>query len=128
MADTRTVSLTPTSTALKAKQTEFMVALQRREGITVERSSDESDNLRLAAQRDLAIGYLQRGVDVLRAVRTALLPIRDGSYGHCLHCEKPISARPLTVAAYCERCQEAVDQGDVEDESLDKLSHWLDAA
>jgi RNA polymerase-binding transcription factor DksA len=49
---------------------------------------------------------------LLRDVRAALLRIRDGSFGTCIHCEWAINPRRLAAvpwAPLCIECQEAAD-------------------
>jgi DnaK suppressor protein len=116
---------------LEAKRASLMAVLDHREEITVEKAPDEMDNLQLAAQRELAISYLHMESSLLRSIRAALSRIEGHSYGICLHCEKPISPKRLQAvpwAAYCVRCQEAVDRGEVEKEVPDEDSNLQDAA
>lgn len=98
--------------ALEAKQAELVELLRRRDGIAIEKAADALDEVRLAADRELMIHTLDRESHRLRQVRAALARIEDGSYGYCLGCGDPIPAKRLDAvpwAAYCVRCQEAVD-------------------
>ncbi len=100
-------------TILEAKQSELAHALRNREAISVENSADAIDEVRHAAERELAIRNLDRESRVLRQVRNALHRIDEGSYGVCLHCEEKISPRRLQAvpwAQYCIICQELADQ------------------
>lgn len=107
-------------TALERRQSELIGALHSREEIAIEKTADELDNIQLSAQRDLAVSRLHRESGLLRAVRAALARIGDGSYGMCLNCGEPISPKRLQAvpwAAYCVRCQEEADRGEVNDSS-----------
>ncbi len=97
---------------LEAKQAELVEALRRRDGITIEKAADALDEVRLAADRELMIHTLDRESLRLREIRAALARIEEGTYGICLGCEEPIPKKRLDAvpwAAYCVRCQEAVD-------------------
>ncbi|MCW5983506.1 MAG: TraR/DksA family transcriptional regulator [Bryobacteraceae bacterium] len=107
---------------LETKLAELLQAVRKREDITIEKAADALDDLQLAALRELAITNLNRESRLLRAVRGALARFKDGSYGVCLHCEEPISPKRLNAvpwAAYCVRCQEAVDRGEMIEERHD---------
>ncbi len=98
--------------ALEAKEAELVEALRRRDGIAIEKAADALDEVRLAADRELMIHTLDRESLRLREVRAALARIEEGTYGICLGCEEPIPRKRLDAvpwAAYCVRCQEAVD-------------------
>ncbi|MCS7315731.1 MAG: TraR/DksA family transcriptional regulator [Bryobacterales bacterium] len=97
---------------LEAKEAELVEALRRRDGIAIEKAADALDEVRLAADRELMIHTLDRESLRLREVRAALARIEEGAYGVCLGCEQPIPTKRLDAvpwAAYCVRCQEAVD-------------------
>lgn len=103
--------------ALQAKLDELLAARSRREEITIEKAADAVDDLQLTTLRELAISKLNRQFRLLREVRAALARLEDGTYGICLRCEEPIAPRRLEAipwAAYCVRCQEAIDAGEVQ--------------
>ena len=109
--------------ALEAKRIELMAALRHRDEIVIERSAEDMDNLQLACQRELAISHLNMEFPVLKSVVAALSRIEEGVYGICRECEAPISQQRLQAvpwAAYCRSCQEAVDRGELDDETLDQ--------
>jgi RNA polymerase-binding transcription factor len=100
----------------QALLTEKIAELERftrhREGIAVERSADQLDEIEAASQRTLAICNLDRDYNQLRDVRAALRRIEDGSFGICQQCDEEIHAKRLAAvpwALFCMRCQEAVD-------------------
>ena len=116
--------------ALEAKRADLAEALPDRERIVVEKAPDAFDNLQLAAERDLAMSQLDRVSNLLRTVGAALARIDDGSYGICLNCEEPISPRRLQAVpwtAYCVRCQEMVDRGELKNQWTNDVE-LLDAA
>ncbi|MCU1272793.1 MAG: transcriptional regulator, TraR/DksA family [Bryobacterales bacterium] len=112
-------------TALEKRQAEISASLRNREDIAIEKTPDAIDEVQLAGERELAIRNLDRESNLLRNVKGALARIADGSYGTCMHCEEEITLKRLNAvpwAAFCIRCQEAVDRHDFEPaESLEQL-------
>ncbi len=106
---------------LEERKRELERSLGRIEDIAVEREPDELDDSRLAGERDLAVGKLNREAVLLREVKGALGRLAGGEYGICLNCEQEISVKRLAAvpwAALCIKCQEAADnhrQRDIED-------------
>src|SRR5258708_1419139 len=100
------------------------------EGIAIERSADVLEEADYKTARELAIAGLNRESTVRRSVASALLRIRDGSFGTCVHCGSEISRRRLEAVPWtplCIRCQEAADRG--EESVLESLDPgFLDAA
>ncbi|MBM3774260.1 MAG: TraR/DksA family transcriptional regulator [Acidobacteria bacterium] len=111
--------------SLEARQAELATSLRNRDEIAIEKTPDALDEVQLAGERELAIRNLDREANLLRQVRAALGRMADGTYGICMHCEEDIKPKRLDAvpwAAYCIRCQEAVDRHEFEDaESLDQL-------
>ena len=102
---------------LEAKRTELSGALRNRGDIAVQKTPDLLEEVQLAADRDMVIHNLHRESGLLRQVKAALARIADGSYGVCQHCEEEIRPKRLEAvpwAAYCVRCQEAVDRQEIE--------------
>jgi len=98
---------------LTAKAAELDRFTRHRDGITIERSADQLDELQAASDRALAVCNLDREFNQLRSVRAALRRIPEGSFGTCQHCDDDIHSKRLAAvpwAAFCIRCQEAVDQ------------------
>lgn len=112
-------------TALEKRQEEISANLRNREDIAIEKTPDAIDEVQLAGERELAIRNLDRESNLLRNVKGALARIADGSYGTCMHCEEDISLKRLNAvpwAAFCIKCQEAVDRNEIEPaESLEQL-------
>ena len=115
---------------LEAKQADASRTLRNREGIIVEKSADDLDEIERAVSRDIAIQNLDRESRMLRDIRNTLQRIDQDTFGSCLHCEQEISLRRLKAvpwAQQCLRCQEAADRGD--ETVVDTVQTWLaDAA
>jgi DnaK suppressor protein len=98
---------------LENRQAELERIVRNRDGIVIEKSADELDEVQYAAERDLAIRNLDRESALLRNVRSALRRIKDGSFGICVNCEEEISPKRLTAvpsAPLCIHCQEQADR------------------
>jgi DnaK suppressor protein len=99
--------------ALERKVAELTQTLRKRDGIAIERSADQMDEIQYASERDLAIGNVDRESALLRNVKAALRRVRDRSFGTCLECELPISLKRLAAvpwASHCIQCQENSDR------------------
>ena len=86
---------------------------RNRDGITVERSADQLDEIQAASQRVLAVCSLDREFNQLRDARAALRRIQEGNFGICQECEEEIHPKRLAAvpwATFCIRCQEAADR------------------
>jgi DnaK suppressor protein len=95
--------------------------VHNRNSIAAENTADAMDEVRLAEERDLATRLLERDFAHIRLVEAALTRIKNGTYGLCLRCEEAISVRRLGVmphAAFCVKCQEAVERDGVNDVAL----------
>ena len=98
---------------LERKQAELVHVLRKRDGIAIEKSADEMDEIQDASERDLAIRNVDRESKLLRDVKAALRRIPDGSFGTCIDCESAISPKRLAAvpwASRCIQCQEAADR------------------
>jgi DnaK suppressor protein len=115
---------------LEAKQADASRTLRSREGIIIEKSADDLDEIERAVSRDIAIQNLDRESRMLRDIRNTLQRIDQDTFGSCLHCEQEISLRRLKAvpwAQLCLPCQEAADRGD--ETVVDTVRTWLaDAA
>src|ERR1700683_3302277 len=97
---------------LERRASELVQVLQRRDGIAIEKSPEQMDEIQYATERELAIRNVDRESSLLRDVKDALERIHDGSFGTCTECESAISPkRPAAVpwASRCIQCQEAAD-------------------
>jgi DnaK suppressor protein len=98
---------------LERQEAELVQVLRRRDGIAIEKSADQMDEIQLATERDLAIRNVDRESGLLRDVKDALRRIHDGEFGTCMECESAISSKRLAAvpwAARCIQCQEATDR------------------
>ena len=98
---------------LERKQTELVQVLRNRDGIAIEKSAEQMDEIQYASERDLAIQNVDRETTLLRDVKAALQRISDGSFGACIECEWAISPKRLAAvpwASRCIQCQEAADR------------------
>jgi len=90
-----------------------LVRTRNRDGITVERSADQLDEIQAASQCALAVCSLDREFNQLRDARAALRRIQESNFGICQECEEEIHPKRLAAvpwATFCIRCQEAADR------------------
>ncbi len=102
---------------LERKVAELVHGLRKRDGITIEKSADQMDEIQYASERDLAIRNVDRESSLLRQVKAALRRIHDGSFGTCMECESAISPKRLAAVPWaprCIQCQEAADRDGLE--------------
>jgi DnaK suppressor protein len=86
------------------KQTELTRILRKRDGIAIEKSADQMDEIQYASERDLAIRNVDRESTLLRQVTAALRRIHDGSFGTCIECDSSISPKRLAAVPWAQRC------------------------
>ena len=96
---------------LRAKREEILGYLSSsRDDMVSERAPD--DQWGLASQtllEDLAVGTIERQEQMVAEIDEALTRIEKGTYGECVTCGDPISARRLKAlpeARYCLHCAE----------------------
>ena len=97
---------------LTAKVAELERFTRHCEGITIERSADQLEEIQAASERALAVCNLDREFTQLRNARAALRRIQEGNFGTCQQCDEEIHPKRLAAvpwATFCIRCQEAVD-------------------
>jgi DnaK suppressor protein len=98
--------------SLERKEAELVRALQDRDGIAIDKSADQMDEIQFASERDLEIRNVDRDSSLLRDVRAALRRLRDGSFGNCIDCDWAMSPKRLAAVPWalrCIECQEAAD-------------------
>ena len=98
---------------LERKEAELDRVLRKRDGIAIEKSADQMDEIQYATERELAMRNVDRESHLLRQVKAALKRVHDGSFGICMECESAISPRRLAAlpwASLCIQCQEAADR------------------
>jgi len=84
-----------------------------RDGITIERSADQLEEIQAASERVLAVCHLDREFNQLRNVLAAIRRIDEGNFGICQECDEDIHPKRLAAVpwvAFCIQCQEAVDR------------------
>src|ERR1039458_8365803 len=98
---------------LERKAMELDRELRQRDGIAIEKSADQMDEIQYASERELAMRNVDRESNLLRQVKAALRRIHDGSFGTCVECESEISPKRLAAvpwASRCIQCQESADR------------------
>lgn len=98
---------------LEQSEAELVQILRKRDGIVIEKSADQMDEIQYASERDLAIRNVDRESRLLRQVRVALRRIREGTFGTCIECESAIGAKRLLAvpsASRCIGCQDTADR------------------
>jgi DnaK suppressor protein len=108
---------------LERKQAELVRVLQNRDGIAIEKSADQMDEIQYASERDLAIRNVDRESGLLREVKGALRRIHDGTFGTCIDCELAISPKRLTAVPWALRCIQCQEIADRDGESAELLDH-----
>lgn len=102
---------------LEQKQAELTQVLRDRDGIVIERSADQMDEVQHASEREFAIRTADRESNLLRDVKAALRRVRDGSFGVCVECERAINPKRLAAVPWaecCVLCQQAADMAQSE--------------
>jgi len=115
--------------SLERTRAELARVLRTRDGIEIEKSADQMDEIQYASERDLAIRSVDRESKLLRQVIAALRRIQDGSFGICIECESQISPRRLAAlpwALRCIQCESAADR--VAGERADSAGERLEDA
>jgi DnaK suppressor protein len=97
---------------LDARIIELERLIRHRDGIRVERSADQLEEIQQATEYALAVCNLDREFNQLRNARAAMLRIHEGSFGKCQQCDEDIHPKRLAAVPwtpFCIRCQEAFD-------------------
>jgi DnaK suppressor protein len=102
---------------LDAKLHELTSRRLSREDIAIEKTAEEMDEIQRGSDRVLALDSITRMWETSTLVTEALERIEANTYGVCLECEEPISAKRLAAlpwAKYCISCQDAKDRENAE--------------
>ena len=96
---------------LTARIAELERFTRHRDGIAVERSADQLDEIQAASQRELVVCNLDREFNQLK---TPVRPssYQEGGFGICQECDQDIHSKRLAAlpcATCCIRCQERID-------------------
>jgi DnaK suppressor protein len=116
--------------ALRIKEAQLVEALRERDGISVEQNADQMDDIRHAAEQELAIHNMNSRFSVLREVRIALQRMHDGNYGTCAECDGVINERRLAAVPWtprCVKCQAKADRNGQENGNFSRGA-YLQAA
>lgn len=113
---------------LEAKQAELMGGLRNRDGIAIEKSADQMDEIQYATERDLAIRNVDRESTLLRQVKAALWRIHNGTFGPCVDCEEAISPKRLIAVPWATRCIKCQETADREGQETEDASETLSNA
>jgi DnaK suppressor protein len=89
---------------LERKEADLVHILRRRDGIAIEKSADQMDEIQYATERDLAIRNVYRDSNRLRDVKDALRRIHEGSFGTCMECESAISPKHFAAVPWAACC------------------------
>ena len=98
---------------LERREIDLVQGLRTRDGIAIEKSADQMDEIQYASERDLAIRNVDRDSNLLRSVKAALRRIHEGSFGICIECDEAINGKRLAAVPWaprCIRCQDAADR------------------
>jgi DnaK suppressor protein len=97
---------------LETREQELSKGFRARNQITLPKTPEMEEEAQMLVEQDLAIENRNVAADLLRQIWAALDRIADSSYGTCLSCGREIQPQRLEAvpwAAYCTRCQEALD-------------------
>src|ERR1700688_5184581 len=89
---------------LTARVAELDRFTRNRDGITVERSADQLDEIQAPPQRALALCNLDREFNHLRDAQAALRRIEEGGFGTCQGCDEDIHPKRLFSLAGGPHC------------------------
>jgi DnaK suppressor protein len=113
---------------LETKQAELMGVLRKHDGITIEKSADQMDEIQHATERDLAIRNVDRESTLLRQVKAALQRLHNGTFGTCADCEETISPKRLAAVPWATRCIKCQETNDCEGLETDDANASLSNA
>jgi RNA polymerase-binding transcription factor len=102
----------------KQLESSMLTAAQQGRQAVAEDTLDVADQAVLSYQKEMLFTQGTEGHTQLSLVRLALERLREGSFGHCLHCGRPIGEKRLEAlpwTAYCIGCQEKVENGEIDD-------------
>jgi len=116
--------------ALRNKRSELALAIRTQSAqlSVCEGEPDVLDQMQSMSSRDEAVAVIDTLTRTLAAVDAALLAMKEGSYGACAECGKPIASKRLEAipwASRCIRCQEVLDHHKY---MRVAVAHWDEAA
>lgn len=97
---------------LEAKRAEIIEAIKlaRMDGMDIDRTSfpEVGDLVSASVEKERAFEHGEAGVNALREIDTALEKLKEGTYGVCELCGKPVGLKRLKVvpsARLCIKCK-----------------------
>jgi DnaK suppressor protein len=99
-------------------ESSMLTAVQQGRQAIAEDTLDVADQAVLSYQKEMMFTQGTEGHSQLSLVRLALERLREGSFGECLHCGRPIGEKRLEAlpwTPYCIECQEKVENGEIDD-------------
>jgi DnaK suppressor protein len=97
---------------LESRMREVAPTRGLRESIRIHQVADPLDMTQQAAEREIAVGSLDRGSALVQRLRSAIERLNDGSYGACLQCDKEIASKRLKAIPWAELCIECQEEAD----------------
>ena len=94
--------------ALESKLQELLAAFGEREELWFGHLADPIDRICSSTDREITVRRLDMLTHLIHDVQSALLRIKEGSYGFCERCESQIQPKRLDAvpwARLCIRCQ-----------------------
>ena len=115
-------------TMLESKRAEILGEIKRarQDSLETDRTSfpEVGDLVSASVQKERAFEYGEIGVNALREINNALQKLKEGTYGVCEICEKPIGYRRLEAmpsARLCIKCKaEQESSGGISPSGKDK--------
>lgn len=102
---------------LIARGIELERRICHRDGIRIERTADQLEEIHKASEHALAVCNIDREFNQLRNIRAAILRIQEGSFGKCQQRNEDVHEKRLAAMPWpslCIRCQEALDRNSEE--------------
>jgi RNA polymerase-binding transcription factor len=99
-------------------ESSMLTAVQQGRQAVAEDTLDVADQAVFSYQKEMIFSQGTEGHSQLSLVRIALERLREGTFGECLHCGRPIGEKRLEAlpwTPYCIDCQEKVEKGEIDD-------------
>jgi len=96
----------------------LLTAVEQGRQAVAEDTLDVADQAVLSYQKEMIFSQGTEGHSQLTLVRLALERLREGAFGQCMHCGKPIGEKRLEAlpwTPYCIDCQEKIENGEIDD-------------
>lgn len=96
----------------------MLTAVEQGRQAVAEETLDVADQAVFSYQKEMIFSQGTEGHSQLFRVRLALERLKEGSFGECLQCSRPIGDKRLEAlpwTPYCIDCQEKVENGELDD-------------